>query len=99
MLVLSRKPGEKVIIGDDIVLTVVSVIGNRVRLGITAPEDVCILRAELAEWRGSATENKEWSEDPELVPASSQTPVNRLRRYSESPEGNGATEMFRRRSR
>jgi len=51
MLVLSRKPGEKVLIGDSITLTVVSINGNRVRLGIEAPGDVSILRSELAVWQ------------------------------------------------
>ena len=48
MLVLSRKPGEKVLIGNDITVTVVEVAGNRVRLAFDAPDEVCIRRAELA---------------------------------------------------
>jgi carbon storage regulator len=51
MLVLSRKPGEKVTIGHGITVTVVEIIGNRVRLGITAPDNVHILRGELVEWQ------------------------------------------------
>jgi carbon storage regulator len=47
MLVLSRKPGEKLYIGNNITVTVVEVKGSRVRLGIEAPGDVQILRAEL----------------------------------------------------
>jgi carbon storage regulator len=47
MLVISRKPGEKLFIGDDIVVTVLEVNGNRVRLGIDAPADVPLLRSEL----------------------------------------------------
>ena len=47
MLFLSRKPGEKVVIGHDITVTVVAVTGNRVRVSIDAPDQVCILRAEL----------------------------------------------------
>jgi carbon storage regulator len=50
MLVLSRKPGEKVAIGHGITLSVVQAEGNRVRIGIEAPEDVRILRGELACW-------------------------------------------------
>jgi carbon storage regulator len=46
-LVLSRKQGEKQVIGNGISLTVVEVQGNRVRVGIEAPEQGCILRAEL----------------------------------------------------
>jgi carbon storage regulator len=48
MLVLSRKPGEKVVLGDGITLTVVEVQGNRIRLAFDAPDQVRILRAELA---------------------------------------------------
>ena len=47
MLVLSRKPGEKINIGSGITITVVEVRGNKIRLGIDAPESVSIFRAEL----------------------------------------------------
>ena len=47
MLVLSRKESEKIILGDEIVLTIVRVSGDRVRLGIQAPKDMLILRHEL----------------------------------------------------
>jgi carbon storage regulator len=50
MLVLSRKPGEKVLIADEITISVLSVQGNRVRLGIEAPGEYRVLRAELAHW-------------------------------------------------
>jgi carbon storage regulator len=48
MLVLSRKPGEQVVLGNGITLTVVEVRGDRVRLAFDAPDQVRILRAELA---------------------------------------------------
>jgi carbon storage regulator len=48
MLALSRRPGEKVVIGDGITLTVVEVRGGRVRLAFDAPDQARILRAELA---------------------------------------------------
>lgn len=47
MLVLSRRPGESITIGDDIVVTVVSIAGGQVRLGISAPRNVQILREEV----------------------------------------------------
>jgi carbon storage regulator len=47
MLVLSRRPGEEIIINDDIRITVVAVKGDRVRLGITAPAHVPVDRAEI----------------------------------------------------
>ena len=47
MLILQRKAGESLVIGEDITIRVVSVDGTRVRLAIAAPEDVPILRSEL----------------------------------------------------
>lgn len=47
MLVLSRKPDERVLVGENIRVTVLKVRGNRVRLGIEAPPEVPITREEL----------------------------------------------------
>jgi len=47
MLVLSRKQDEKIIIGDSITLMVVSIQGDKVRLGIEAPKHVSIHREEV----------------------------------------------------
>jgi carbon storage regulator len=47
MLVLSRKTNERIIIGDDIELTVVSISGDRVKLGFNAPANVPIHREEV----------------------------------------------------
>ena len=55
MLVLSRKESEKIMLGDDIVLTIVRVSGDRVRLGIQAPGDMLILRHELGADRSTKT--------------------------------------------
>jgi carbon storage regulator len=49
MLILSRKVGESVTIGNDIVVKVVSLSGNQIRLGITAPREVRVLREEIFE--------------------------------------------------
>ena len=46
-MILQRKAGESLVIGEDITIRVVSVDGTRVRLAISAPEDVPILRTEL----------------------------------------------------
>jgi len=54
MLVLSRKLGEKILIGDSIVLTIVKVDRNQIRLGIEAPSDVAIYREEIAPNRPDA---------------------------------------------
>lgn len=48
MLVLSRKPGQAIVVGDKIRVTVVRVRGGAVRLGIEAPAEVAIRRKELA---------------------------------------------------
>ncbi|HVS39733.1 MAG TPA: carbon storage regulator [Gemmataceae bacterium] len=47
MLVLSRKIGERIVINDNITVEVLQIIGNRIRLGVTAPQGVPILREEL----------------------------------------------------
>jgi carbon storage regulator len=47
VLVLTRKPGEQILIGDDIVLTVMEGNGGAVRIGIEAPRGVKITRAEV----------------------------------------------------
>lgn len=48
MLVLSRRTGEAVNIGDDVVVTVLQVRGGQVRIGVTAPKGLKIIRDELA---------------------------------------------------
>lgn len=47
MLVLGRKINESIIIGEDIIVTILAVEGERVKIGIDAPADVSILRQEL----------------------------------------------------
>jgi carbon storage regulator len=47
MLVLTRKPEEEIIINENIIVKVVSVKGNKVRLGITAPDSISVDRKEI----------------------------------------------------
>lgn len=47
MLVLTRKPGEKIRIGDDIVITLLGVRGNQYKVGIEAPKSVSVHREEV----------------------------------------------------
>ena len=56
MLVLSRKIGEKVVIGDGIVLVVKRIHGQRVTFGIQAPESVRIVRGELPRFEDAPNE-------------------------------------------
>jgi carbon storage regulator len=47
MLILTRRIGEALIVGDDVNITVLGVKGNQVRLGINAPKDVAVHREEI----------------------------------------------------
>ena len=49
MLVLSRKLGEKIIIGKDIIITVIDINRSKIRIGIEAPNQVPVYREELLE--------------------------------------------------
>jgi len=56
MLILTRRPGERVVIGDDILITIMGVSGHTVRLGIAAPDGVPIYREEI--WLAIEEENR-----------------------------------------
>jgi carbon storage regulator len=56
MLVLSRRKDERILIGDDIVITVCRINGDRVRVGVEAPDSVPVLRAELVEREEKASQ-------------------------------------------
>ena len=47
MLILTRRIGESLVIGDDVVVTVLGVRGHQVRLGVDAPKDVSVHREEI----------------------------------------------------
>ncbi len=49
MLILTRRVGETLVIGDDVSITVLGVKGNQVRVGINAPKDVSVHREEIYE--------------------------------------------------
>ena len=59
MLVLSRKTNQRIRLGDEIVVTVIAVGGDRVRLGIEAPSDVRVLREELERATNAFPQNSE----------------------------------------
>lgn len=54
MLVLSRKLGEKIVIADNIIVTVVKIDRNQVRIGIEAPHDVPVFREEIMPARSAS---------------------------------------------
>jgi len=56
MLVITRKPGDRIRLGDDIAITVLEVVGSTVRLGIDAPAEIPVFRHEL--WEAVKEENR-----------------------------------------
>lgn len=56
MLVISRKRGERICLGDDVVVTVLEVVGSTVRLGIEAPDEIRVYRHEI--WEAVKQENQ-----------------------------------------
>jgi carbon storage regulator len=55
MLIITRRPGEKVMLGDDVVIEVIEVSGSSVRIGIDAPKSVPVYREEI--WTAVRDEN------------------------------------------
>jgi len=47
MLILTRRVGETLMVGDDVTITVLGVKGNQVRIGVNAPKDVAVHREEI----------------------------------------------------
>jgi carbon storage regulator len=47
MLIITRKPGEKIMLGDDVVIEIMAVSGSSVRIGIAAPRSLPIFREEI----------------------------------------------------
>jgi carbon storage regulator len=65
MLVLTRKPGQSIMIGDGVEVQVLSVAGEKVRLGITAPRDVSIFRNEVYDRIEGENASREEEDDGE----------------------------------
>jgi carbon storage regulator len=66
MLILSRKINEKVMIGDDISVSVIEIRGDQVRLGVTAPRNVKVFRREIFD--AIKTENEAAAESTPVFP-------------------------------
>jgi carbon storage regulator len=56
VLIITRRPGEKVMVGEDIVVHVMEIVGNSVRVGIEAPRSVPVYREEI--WNAVRDENQ-----------------------------------------
>jgi len=56
VLIITRRPGEKIILGEDISIQVMEIVGNQVRIGVQAPKSVPVYREEI--WEAVRTENQ-----------------------------------------
>ena len=56
MLIITRRPGEKIVLGDDVVITVMEISGQTARIGIDAPKAVPVYREEI--WTAVKAENE-----------------------------------------
>jgi carbon storage regulator len=68
VLIITRKPGEKIMLGDDVVVHVIEIVGNSVRIGIQAPRSLPVYREEI--WDAVRQENQAAAKAaPDSLPA------------------------------
>lgn len=67
MLIITRRPGEKIVLGDDIVVTVMEISGQTVRVGIDAPKALPVYREEI--WEAVKAENEAAASAEALPPS------------------------------
>jgi carbon storage regulator len=67
MLMMTRRAGQKIVLGDDITIEVVEVVGSTVRLGVSAPRSVPVYREEI--WAAVRAENQAAAAAPALPDA------------------------------
>lgn len=85
MLILTRRVGETIVIGDDVIVTVLGIKGNQVRIGINAPKDVTVHREEI--YQRIQQEKNTAPKQEEAAPVA--TPVRKKREKKEDKgEGN-----------
>ena len=67
MLIITRRAGEKLMIGDDVVVEILEIVGNQVRVGIQAPQSIRVYREEI--WLAVKEENRAAASDaPAALP-------------------------------
>ena len=68
MLIITRRPGEKIMLGEDVSIQVMEIVGNQVRIGIQAPKSVPVYREEI--WEAVKEENRAAAQvSPDSLPA------------------------------
>ena len=67
MLIITRRAGERIMVGDDIVVEIMEIVGNSVRVGISAPRSVPVYREEI--WNAVRAENQAAAEAPTDFPS------------------------------
>jgi carbon storage regulator len=91
MLILTRRVGETIVIGDDVIVTVLGIKGNQVRIGINAPKDVSVHREEIYQ-RIQQEKNTTPAKAEEVPPVAAATPVVRKKREPKVDKGEGNKE-------
>jgi carbon storage regulator len=66
MLILTRRVGESLMIGDEVTVTVLGVKGNQVRIGVNAPKEIAVHREEIYERIQQEKTHSEAAKEPEL---------------------------------
>lgn len=77
MLILTRRVGETIVIGDDVIVTVLGIKGNQVRIGINAPKDVSVHREEI--YQRIQQEKNTAPKSDENTPVAAAAPVKKKR--------------------
>jgi carbon storage regulator len=67
MLIITRRPGERIMLGDDVIFEIMEIVGNQVRVGIKAPRSIPVYREEI--WAAVKAENQAAAAAPTDLPA------------------------------
>ena len=75
MLIITRRPGEKIMIGDDVVVEVIEVSGSSIRVGIAAPKRIPVYREEI--WAAVKEENAAAAASPVIPDLPAEVPAGK----------------------